>query len=76
MKFFLLLGGSIGFAATFLSALHAGAQVGFALVTGALGCLGGAALFRGFHFVMMSCLKNLALESSQPPANPSVNGTH
>lgn len=62
MKFFLSLGGSIGFLAAFFSALHAGSEVGFALRDGAIGCLAGAFLMRGFHYVMIFCIRSLVQE--------------
>jgi hypothetical protein len=64
MKFFLSLGGSIGFLGSFFSALHGGAEVGFAIRDGAIGCLVGAFLFRGFHYVMFFCIKRLVQEQS------------
>lgn len=63
MRFFLLLGGSIGFLGAFFSALLAGSEIGFALRDGAIGCLAGAFLLRGFHFVVIRCIKSLVSES-------------
>jgi hypothetical protein len=79
MKFFLSLGGSIGFLGVFFSALHAGNEVGFALRDGAIGCLLGAFLMRGFHRVMIFCVKSLVEEETNAPeltrpATPSSNG--
>ena len=81
MKFFLSLGGSIGFLGAFFSSLHAGSEVGFALRNGAIGCLLGAFLMRGFHHVMIFCIKSLAQEEQNPagmarPASPSNNGVN
>jgi hypothetical protein len=81
MKFFILLGGSLGFLAAFSSALHAGSEIGFALRDGAIGCLCGALLLRGFHFVMMSCIRSLAVERARAnagsnTAKTSTNGSH
>ena len=68
MKFFLVLGGSVGFLATFFTELHAGSEVGYALRDGAIGCLAGAFLLRGFHHVIMLCIKSLVLEQAGVPA--------
>jgi hypothetical protein len=65
MKFFLSLGGSIGFLGAFFSSLHAGNQLGFALRDGAVGCLLGSLLLRGFHWVMIFCLKSLGEEKEK-----------
>jgi hypothetical protein len=74
MKFFLSLGGSIGFLAAFFSALHAGSEIGFALRDGAIGCLAGAFLMRGFHYVMIFCLRSLVRE--QKGADASVEAAN
>lgn len=81
MKFFLSLGGSIGFLGAFFSSLHAGSEVGFALRDGAVGCLLGAFLMRGFHHVMIFCIKSLAQEETSasgaaPSASLSNNGVN
>jgi hypothetical protein len=72
MKFFLSLGGSIGFLGAFFSALDAGNGVGFAIRDGAIGCLVGAFLLRGFHFVTIFCIKSLAQEQ---PDETSIAGS-
>jgi hypothetical protein len=79
MKFFLSLGGSIGFLGVFFSSLHAGNEIGFALRNGAIGCLAGAFLMRGFHRVMIFCIKSLVEEETNAldatrPASLSSNG--
>jgi hypothetical protein len=76
MKFFLTLGGSIGFLTIFFTELHAGNEIGFALRDGALGCLAGAFLLRGFHYVMMRCIKSLVLEqNSMSASSTSTKGS-
>ena len=81
MKFFLSLGGSIGFLGAFFSSLHAGSGIGFALRDGAVGCFVGALLMRGFHHVMIFCIKGLAAENTDTssgirPASLSSNGVN
>ncbi|MCE9612530.1 MAG: hypothetical protein K8R23_20205 [Chthoniobacter sp.] len=58
MKFFLLIGGFCGFALTFAASLHAENEVSFALRDGAMGCLGGALILRGFHFVVLQTIRD------------------
>ena len=81
MKFFLSLGGSIGFLAAFFSALHGGSGVGYALRAGAIGCLAGALLLRGFHYVVILCIKSLVQEQAYAeagagPSKPPSNGAN
>ena len=58
MKFFLLIGGLSGFVLSFAASLHAGNAPAFALRDAALGCFGGAVLFRIFHFVVMGTIRS------------------
>lgn len=80
MKFLLLIGGFSGFVLGFAASLLAGNQPADALFTGATGCIAGALLMRGFHFVLMICLRahigNLVAarekENSAPSEEPSI----
>lgn len=78
MKYFFLLGGFLGCFLAFSSALAAGNDIGLALRNGAIGCLAGAVLLKGFHFAMMSCVRSMAAEKaakmSESPAH--ANGAH
>ena len=58
MKFFLLIGGVSGFALTFAASLHADNAPAFALRDAAIGCLGGALIFRVLHFVVMATIRS------------------
>ena len=58
MKFFLLIGGVSGFAVTFAAGLHAGNAPAYALRDAALGCLGGALIFRVLHYVVMATIRS------------------
>lgn len=53
MKYFLLLGGFSGFVLVFSASIAAGNPATNALLKGATGCLVGAFLLRGLHFVFM-----------------------
>ena len=57
MKYFLLLGGFTGFAIAFSANLSAGNPASSGLFRGAAGCLIGALLMRGLHFVFMVCVR-------------------
>ena len=58
MKFFLLIGGVSGFAITLAAGLHAGNAPAYALRDAAIGCLGGALIFHGLHFVVMTTIRS------------------
>ncbi len=58
MKFFLLIGGLSGFVLTLVAGLHAGNPPAFALRDAAIGCFGGAAIFRGLHFVVLGTIRS------------------
>ncbi len=58
MKFFLLIGGLSGFVLSFAASLHAGNAPAFALRDAAIGCLGGAVIFRVLHFVVMGSIRS------------------
>lgn len=58
MKFFLLLGGFLGFVLTFAASWNADNAPAQALCDAAIGCLAGALLFRGLHFVLMTTVRH------------------
>ncbi len=72
MKFFLLMGGTAGFLLAFAGGLMAGNEISIALREGALGCVVGAILMKGFHAVFMMCLHDLAAQQTgaRAAANP------
>ncbi len=57
MKYFLLLGGFAGFVLAFSASISAGNPASGALLRGGMGCLFGALLLRGLHFVFMVCVR-------------------
>ena len=57
MKYFLLLGGFAGFVLAFAASISAGNPASSALLRGGMGCLLGALLLRGLHFVFMVCVR-------------------
>jgi hypothetical protein len=58
MKFFLLLGGFVGFVLAFAASWNAGNSAAQALRDGAIGCLAGAVLLRGLHAVFHITVRN------------------
>lgn len=73
MKFFLLLGGTAGFLLAFTSGLMAGNEISIALRDGAICCLAGALLMKGFHTIFMMCLRDLAAQQAGARATPAVH---
>ncbi len=57
MKYFLLLGGFAGFVIAFAASISSGNPASGALLCGGMGCLFGALLLRGLHFVFMACVR-------------------
>ena len=53
MKYFLLVGGFSGFVLAFSANVSAGNSGSSALLKGAAGCLAGALLLRGLHYIFM-----------------------
>ena len=58
MKFFLLTGGFLGFVLSYIASWNAGNSAAQALSDGAIGCLGGALLFRVLHVVFSITVRN------------------
>lgn len=73
MRFFITIGGAIGFALALASSLHAGNAPVFALRSAAIGCIGGALLFRAAHRAFLSSLHShlrdraAAIQAAAPP---------
>lgn len=75
MKYFVLVGGSLGFSLAFSSALAAGNDVSVAVKNGTIGCMVGAFLLKGFHMVMMACIRGALLEKHQAAEVTADAGT-
>jgi len=58
MKFFLLIGGFLGFVLAFAASWNAENSAAQALRDASIGCLAGALLFRGLHVVFMMTLRS------------------
>jgi hypothetical protein len=65
MKYFQLIGGFSGFVLAFCSSLSTGNEIAIALRDGAVGCLIGALLLRGFHSVIAWSVRDLAMERAR-----------
>lgn len=57
MKYSTLAGGVAGFLLTLAASYHAGNEVAFALRDGAVGCLVGGFLMRGFHTILVQSVQ-------------------
>lgn len=57
MRFFITMGGSIGFLLALASSLHAGNALTFALRDAGIGCVLSALLFRGAHYAFFTSLQ-------------------
>jgi hypothetical protein len=75
MRFFIIVGGSIGFLLALASSFHAGNAPAFALHDGAIGCLVGSFLFqlghRAYHTSLMSFLNQRAAVIKQTHSTPA-----
>lgn len=68
MKYFLLVGGFLGFVAAFASGISAGNDFTDVLCNSAIGCLCGAFLARGFRMLLNHQLRQVATQQSEAPA--------
>ena len=77
MKYFLLVGGFAGFVLAFAASISAGNPASGALLCGGMGCLFGALLLRGLHFVFMACVRGhieiLAAEAKKEAASEATD---
>jgi hypothetical protein len=65
MKHFQLTGGFCGFVLALCGSISAGNEVAIALRDGAIGCVCGALLLRGFHSVVTWSVTDFALERTR-----------
>jgi hypothetical protein len=65
MKYFQLIGGFCGFILAFASSISAGNEVAIALRDGAVGCVCGALMLRGFHAALAWSVRDFALEKTR-----------
>jgi len=65
MKYFQLIGGFSGFVLAFCSSISTGNEIAISLRDGAVGCLCGAFLLRGFHHVLAWAVRDLAMERAR-----------
>jgi len=80
MKFFLLIGGFLGFVLSFLASWNAGNAPSSCVTAAAIGCLVGATLFRALHAVFFLTVRNHILneigrqrvEATAAPVNPAA----
>lgn len=65
MKFFLLIGGACGFLLSFGAGFFAGNEIMIALRDGAIGCVAGALMMRGFFSIYVTAVQDLAAERAR-----------
>jgi len=65
MKHFQLVGGFCGFVLALCGSISAGNEVALALRDGAVGCLCGAVLLRGFHWALWWSMQDFAMERNR-----------
>lgn len=58
MRFFITMGGCVGFVLSLASSLHAGNDPAFALRDAGIGCVVGAFIFRAAHWAFFSSLQS------------------
>jgi hypothetical protein len=76
MKFFLLLGGFVGFVLSYTASWNADNAAAQVLRDGVIGCLAGATLFRGLHAMLMITLRShVAQVARQRAAAVAVNAS-
>jgi hypothetical protein len=68
MRFFMLLGGFIGFAVVMLTGLMAGTDPWMVLLHASVGCLAGAFLFKIFRMVVSSSVRQVVLQKARTQA--------
>lgn len=75
MRFFITMGGSVGFVLALASSLHAGNAPAFALRDAGIGCVVSALIFRAAHLAFFTSLQThvreraAAMQQSSPEAN-------
>ena len=70
MRYFVLLGGSIGFALTIALGVLTGQEPGRILLNSGVGCLVGAYAMKVFWTIAARCVRNAHAEKSKMTATP------
>ena len=65
MKFFMLLGGFVGFLLTMMAGIFAGAELWVVVLNASFGCIGGALLFRMFRKVVASSVREAVAQKAR-----------
>lgn len=72
MKFFMLLGGFLGFLAVMSAGLLAGSDPWLVLLNASIGCVIGAILFRVFRSVVSNSVKEIVIQKHRAAAEASA----
>jgi hypothetical protein len=73
MKFFLLIGGFLGFVLSFVASWNAGNAPASCVTAAAVGCLVGAILFRALHAVFFLTVRNHILNEITRQRNAAAS---
>jgi len=80
MKYFLLIGGFLGFAAVLIASYSAGNRPAVSLRDASIGCLVGALLFRMLHAAYLAglkgCIADRARSSRADQGDEELEGSH
>ena len=72
MKYFMLLGGFIGFMIAMISGIQAGSELSMVVLHASMSCVAGAFLFRLFRRVVANSVREVALQKSRQTAGSSL----
>ncbi|NBV86270.1 MAG: hypothetical protein EBS01_08430 [Verrucomicrobia bacterium] len=74
MKYFLLIGGFLGFAAVLIASYSAGNRPAIALRDAAIGCMVGGLLFRMLHAAYLAGLKGCIADRARSSRTDELDG--
>jgi len=73
MKYFMLLGGFVGFMIAMASGISAGSELWMVVFHASISCVAGAILFRMFRKVVAGSVREVAMQKTRRPSeNPAV----
>ena len=72
MKYFMLLGGFIGFTIAMISGIQAGGELWMVVFHASISCVAGAFLFRLFRRVVANSVREVALQKSRQPSESGI----
>ena len=73
MKYFMLLGGFIGFSIAMISGIQAGGEMWMVVLHASMSCVAGSFLFRLFRRVVANSVREVALQKSRQPTESGAS---